>query len=210
MYNRLKSRKGGRALSHLWRGPQPLTIEPYSLWHCRRFLSLYQSDPAAGGESFCFSEQAADRRFSRLEGDRTRRVFAICLRGQTVGELQLRELDLGAGCATLSAAIAREELRGRGIGAAAVELLLERAFLGMGLRAVFADALEGNLRSLAMLRKVGFEEMSRHDGSVYLRLSRQDYLLRLRDGSKNPPPAGDGWERARDSVDASAEAAIKR
>lgn len=66
---------------------------------------------------------------------------------------------------------------GRGYATEASWFLCETAFRGLRMRRIASSALEGNLASLAVLRRLGFVEEGRERESVRLRGKRLDMLL---------------------------------
>ena len=88
--------------------------------------------------------------------DATRKDFLLCLvSGQVVGYTSLRSIDLLSGKAEWTFFLA-EEYSGLGVGRHLAAHTLNYGFVTLGLRAIFAKALQSNLNSQRFLRKLGF------------------------------------------------------
>lgn len=110
-----------------------------------------------------------------------------------VGNCGLTGIDLRRGKAELW--IYLGEARGKGAGQAALQLLLERAFSGLGLSRVHLRVVASNERALAFYERAGFSIEGRargdtiHDGvrldSILLSLLAEEYKSpdRSKDGS---------------------------
>lgn len=85
--------------------------------------------------------------------------------GEVVGYAEWQ--DLAAGEAELGIAIGDSGRWGQGIAAQAGRLMLAWAFTELGLERVWAEAHAPNVRSLALLRKLGFDELGPHGEAEY-------------------------------------------
>lgn len=114
--------------------------------------------------------------------------FAVERDGQVIGKAGLwRFPEIGY--------ILRRDAWGRGFAREALRAVLDRAFETHGLEAVDADVDPRNLRSLALLARLGFQEVGRAPrtvrvgeawcDSVYLRLPA--HAWRRRGGAVEPP-----------------------
>jgi RimJ/RimL family protein N-acetyltransferase len=99
---------------------------------------------------------AADRYLQTLMGDPGRRSFAILLDERHVGNVGLKELDLERGVAECFIEVGERELHGLGVGRRAMELLLEHAFLGLGLDEITLGVFEFNQPARALYERLGF------------------------------------------------------
>ena len=99
-------------------------------------------------------------------------IYAIRAGGRLVGSCQLHAIDLSAGSAQLQIRIGEPAERGRGIGTAAVRLLLARAFDGLGLSRVGLHVFETNERAIATYARCGFVETGRRNGTVEMEARR--------------------------------------
>lgn len=94
------------------------------------------------------------------------KYFAIDHEGQFVGVLQLAEIDHYEKRAGISIFIGPKELWGRGIGSAALRLLLDYAFTVQSLDRVYSEVYSFNTRSQRLMEHVGFQRegiLRQHD-----------------------------------------------
>jgi len=155
-----------------------IELLPYTEERCLEFFKKYIPDPAMTAESYTFDADKARRYHKKVSGDRARRLFAICHEEVCIGEVSLKEVDLGAGCGTLSIAICSEEYRNRGFGTEAETLILRYAFEKLRLATVFADAVKTNRRSQHLLQKLGFRFTHQSGAFLYYRLERDAFMAR--------------------------------
>lgn len=103
-----------------------------------------------------FTAQQAEQYLATLMRDPQRRSFAVCEGGRHVGNVGLRGVDPGAGTAECFIEIGEFDARRKGIGRAAMHLLLEFAFVREGLSRVTLGVFEFNLPAIQLYRKLGF------------------------------------------------------
>jgi RimJ/RimL family protein N-acetyltransferase len=103
----------------------------------------------AGVEEWLHKKQA----FSHQEIN-----LAICLNpgAKHVGNIYLRDIDWVARHAELHIFIGGVEHRGKGVGTAAVRLLIDYAFASLGLRRLYLFVLADNLPAVRVYEKCGF------------------------------------------------------
>ncbi|WP_316820086.1 GNAT family N-acetyltransferase [Pedobacter gandavensis] len=101
--------------------------------------------------------------------------FAICLNdsGQYIGNVQL--IDLNEGQAEFHMFIGERDFWGKGIGKAATQLILERAFSEMNLESVFLFAHEDNAAGLSIYHKLGFVPVGKHENQIKMLLTKQNF-----------------------------------
>jgi RimJ/RimL family protein N-acetyltransferase len=104
-------------------------------------------------------------------------TWAIEVEGSCVGHVRLREDPLGTRAALLSIGIFRPAARGRGVGTAAMRLVLRHAFETLGLHRVGLRVLAYNTRAIAAYRKCGFVEEGRLRSVLFLDDVWHDDLL---------------------------------
>ena len=91
--------------------------------------------------------------------DRRREDYAILAAGRHVGNCGLCDIDRARGKAQFWIYLGEE--RGRGVGRQALEHLLHRAFVELGLARVHLRVLADNPRAIAFYRALGFVEEGR-------------------------------------------------
>ena len=119
--------------------------------------------------------------------------FAIELSGQHVGNVILDELDVHLRSARLSIYVGEPDVRGAGVGTAAIELILNYAFETVGLNKVWLIVHANNQRALRTYQRVGFSlEGMLRDGFLfrgefvdanYMGMLRADYVRRVQSSS---------------------------
>jgi RimJ/RimL family protein N-acetyltransferase len=133
-----------------------ITLYPYTHERCHEFWKEYVSDPDMWEQSYTYDQDAISRYYQSKVMDESRRFFAICHNEKTVGEAQLKYIDLEKGCGTLGIHFSNNNYKNRGWGTEAVGLLVDYAFEQMGLHTVYADSVHRNKRSQHVLEKNGF------------------------------------------------------
>lgn len=101
---------------------------------------------------------AADRYLRTLVDDPSRRSFAVLLDGRHVGNVGLKELDLGRRDAECFIEIGEESARRAGVGTHAMRTLLRYAFGELDLLRVRLGVFEFNEPALRLYRRLGFSE----------------------------------------------------
>lgn len=94
------------------------------------------------------------------------KYFALDYESQFIGVLQLAEIDHFEKRAVISIFIGPKELWGRGIGSAALRLLLDYAFTVQGLERIYSEVYGFNTRSQRLMEHVGFQKegiLRQHD-----------------------------------------------
>ena len=96
---------------------------------------------------YVYNEAAVNRYFDAKGSDASRRLFAIMLGDQVIGELQLKQIDYDKKECTLSIHMQNDMVKGKGYGTQAEHLAIKIAFDELGMTAVNADAIMKNTRS---------------------------------------------------------------
>jgi len=108
------------------------------------------------------------RWFERLQADPSRQVFAVLEKGLHVGNTGFYHLDRTHRRAEFWILIGRPEARGRGLGGAALRLMLGHGFGALGLHKICLHVGEGNAPAIRLYEKFGFRRES---------LLREHYLI---------------------------------
>ncbi|HEV2128096.1 MAG TPA: GNAT family N-acetyltransferase [Thermomicrobiales bacterium] len=119
-------------------------------------------------------------------------AFAVCWHGDDtcIGTVRLGQIDWVNRTAETGSGLLSAEDRGRGIGTEAKHLLLEYAFVDLGLHALNAMVYEGNTRSAAALEKQGYRLAGRLTADVQRDGAFRDTLVF--------DLTREDWERARE------------
>jgi RimJ/RimL family protein N-acetyltransferase len=115
-------------------------------------------------------------RMSRMDGKDA--AFAIeLLNGEHVGFSGVHAINWRDRTATTGTFIGVLNHWGKGLGSDAARVRSEYAFEVLGLRYLMSAVLEGNERSLGMLKKVGYEECGRYPKRIWQRGRFVDDIL---------------------------------
>ena len=121
---------------------------------------------------YVYDEAAVDRYFDAKGQDTSRRLFAIMLGDQVIGELQLKQIDHDKQECTLSIHMQNDAVKGKGYGTQAERLAIKIAFDELGMAAVNADTVLKNTRSQHVLEKAGFRLAGEDETFQYYRIER--------------------------------------
>ena len=121
---------------------------------------------------YVYNEAAVNRYFDAKGSDASRRLFAIMLGDQVIGELQLKQIDHDKKECSLSIHMQNDMVKGKGYGTQAEHLAVKIAFDELGMTAVNADAIMKNTRSQHVLEKVGFHLVGEDGAFKYYRIER--------------------------------------
>lgn len=131
--------------------------------------------------------------FDTYREDPSKEVFAIEVSGRHVGNVSLLHIDRAHARARVSIFIGPEELRGQGIGSAAMRLVFDQAFGQMGLEKLSVEVLAANAQAIACYAKAGMQREGVLRGHVRLHGERRDMILMsilAPDRAISPPSAG--------------------
>ncbi len=123
-------------------------------------------------QPYVYDEAAVNRYFDAKGQDASRRLFAIMLGEQVIGELQLKQIDYDKKECTLSVHMQNDAVKGKGYGTQAERLAVRIAFDELEMTAVNADTVIKNTRSQHVLEKVGFRLVREDDTFKYYRIER--------------------------------------
>ena len=149
-----------------------VTIQPMTREMCHEFYKGFQNDPAIGHYyEYIYTPEIADRYFdSNSVPDR--KLFAIMVDGEIVGECKLKGIDTEKRQCSMGIHLRDDSVKERGYGTQAERLILQYAFEELGMIAVNADAALKNTRSQHVLEKVGFRFIREDDTFMYYRCER--------------------------------------
>ena len=115
-----------------------------------------------------------------LFGDPNRMSFSIDLDGRHVGNVMLYNYTAGREAAEIGISLGEADVRGRGLGPAAMVACLRYAWANLPFRRVFLHTFEWNERAWRSFERAGFSEVSRLErwGSVLIRMeARREWWL---------------------------------
>lgn len=137
-----------------------VTLVPMTREICHAFYREFHNDPAVFAPGQAFQEYVHDAarvdEYWREQDVPDRRVFAIMLGTDAIGEIKIKYINFEKRECSMGVHLLNDIVKGKGYGTRAEELALDYAFQQLNMRAVNADALLGNTRSQHVLEKVGF------------------------------------------------------
>lgn len=149
-----------------------VTICPMTREMCHEFYKDFQNDPAIGHYyEYVYTPEIADRYFDTNSAP-DRKMFAIMVEGQMVGECKLKNIDLEKRECSMGIHLQNDTVKEKGYGTQAERLILRYAFEELGMAAVNADAAQKNARSQRVLEKAGFRYVCEDDEFKYYRCER--------------------------------------
>lgn len=149
-----------------------VSLQPMTREMCHAFYKGFQNDPAIGHYyEYVYSAEIADRYFDNNDLP-DRKLFAIMVGDQIVGECKLKNIDPQKRECSMGIHLRDDSVKGKGYGTQAERLILKYAFEEMGMVAVNADAVLKNTRSQHVLEKVGFQFVREDETFRYYRCVR--------------------------------------
>ena len=150
-----------------------VSIQPMTREMCHEFYKNFQNDPAIGHYyEYVYTPEIADRYFD-TNSVADRKLFAIMVDGQIVGECKLKNIDLEKRECSMGIHLQNDAVKEKGYGTQAERLVLHYAFEELGMVAVNADAARKNTRSQHVLEKVGFRYTREDDTFKYYRCEKK-------------------------------------
>lgn len=152
-----------------------VTLCPMTREMCHEFYKGFQNDPAIGHYyEYIYTPEIADRYFD-TNAVPDRKMFAIFVDGQIVGECKLKYIDFDKLECSMGIHLRDDSVKEKGYGTQAERLILQYAFEKLEMVAVNADAALKNTRSQHVLEKVGFRYIREDDTFKYYRCERAQY-----------------------------------
>lgn len=146
-----------------------ISLCPMTREMCHDFYKGFQNDPAIGHYyEFVYTASWADSYFDKNNVP-DRRVFAILVNREIVGECKLKDIDFAKKECSMGIHLRDDSVKEKGYGTQAERLVLRYAFEELGMVAVNADAALKNTRSQHVLEKVGFRYVSEDETFKYYR-----------------------------------------
>ena len=153
-----------------------VSLIPMTRELCHEFYKGFQNDPAIGHYyEYIYTPEIADQYFDRNSVP-DRKLFAILVDGQIIGECKLKDIDPVKRECTLGIHLRDDSVKEKGYGTQAELLILRYAFEELGMTAVNAETVLKNERSQHVLEKVGFRYICEDDTFKYYRCERSRRL----------------------------------
>ena len=164
--NYLLSHPHYQELSVPWYTRGTLRLVRPQLEHARSSLEWVSDEEVVrltGGDFSGASLEGEKKRIQDILNNEDAYHWMIALNGQVVGNVSLHDIGttsqtLGCMSASLAYLIGERRLWGQGIATAAARAVLGWAFNAGGFQVIVARVVQQNERSLAVLKRLGFEE----------------------------------------------------
>ena len=111
------------------------------------------------------------KQYIKRQIDLNRKAFAIMVGDEMVGELIIKNIEVGK-CATMGIAMKNTSYKDRGFGTKAEQLAIEYVFNELDIPVLYADSIVSNTRSQHVLEKVGFKFIKEDGDFKYYRIDR--------------------------------------
>lgn len=150
---------------------EKIILLPYTIVRCHEFYKEYVADPAMTYETYTYDVEEVNKYFQNKVLDSSRLFFAISHNDKTIGEIQIKQIDLEKLCGTLSVHLVNDSFKEKGYGTEAQRLLIDYAINTLGLKTIYADAIHRNHRSKHVLEKLGFKHLYDDAALAYYKFS---------------------------------------
>ncbi|MCE5223681.1 GNAT family N-acetyltransferase [bacterium] len=145
------------------------------LWDDYEYDFINMTEPLYIGKS----RSSADDWFEELkkqQGNVQIRLGIFLPDNSIIGDIALQEIDWKNRSCSIGLSISKIENRSKGYGSEALRVLLEYAFLNIGLERIYAETLEQNKPAIKSLEKCNFVFEGKERKAVYLAGKRWDRL----------------------------------
>jgi RimJ/RimL family protein N-acetyltransferase len=143
---------------------------------CHEIYKKYVADPMMIAEIYQYSREKVDIYFNERTKDRNRKIFAITVDEEAIGEVQIKYIDYTMKKGSLGIHIVNDSFKGKGYGTEAEQLIIEYAFKNMVLNTLYANTVLRNTRSQHVMQKLGFKYVYEDESFKYYELKREDWL----------------------------------
>ena len=136
-----------------------ITLAPFTEPQYHLFFMDYVQDPLMSDIPFRYNrEQVANSyRYNYGGFQKGYAHYGIFLNGEPVGSFQLKRMDPEKGTCEFGIILQNNRYKGRGIGTEAVRIGMDIARHEFGMRTVYGDTRERNIRMRRVFEKLGFE-----------------------------------------------------
>ena len=119
---------------------------------------------------YIYDKEKVDR-YIRRQQDLNRKVLAIMVDDEIVGEIVIKNI-IAQQSATMGLALKNTKYKDRGFGTQAERLAIQYVFNELDIPVLFADSILSNTRSQHVLEKVGFQYINEDKDFKYYRIDR--------------------------------------
>ena len=148
----------------------PMTADMYHAYfkEYQNDLDLYIDKTAY--TPYIYDKEKVDR-YIRRQQDLNRKVLAIMVDDEIVGEIVIKNI-IAQQSATMGLALKNTKYKDRGFGTQAERLAIQYVFNELDIPVLFADSILSNTRSQHVLEKVGFQYINEDKDFKYYRIDR--------------------------------------
>ena len=148
----------------------PMTAKMY-----HQYFKEYQNDldlyiDKNAYTSYIYETEKVNR-YIQKQIDLKRKVFAIMLKDEIIGEIIIKNIEEQK-CATLGIAMKNTKYKDRGFGTKAEKLAIEYVFYELDIPVLYADSILSNTRSQHVLEKLGFRLIKEEGDFKYYCIER--------------------------------------
>ena len=148
----------------------PMTAKMY-----HQYFKEYQNDldlyiDKNAYTSYIYETEKVSR-YIQKQIDLKRKVFAIVLKDEIIGEIIIKNIEEQK-CATLGIAMKNTKYKDRGFGTKAEQLAIKYVFNELDIPILYADSILSNKRSQHVLEKVGFKLIKEEGDFKYYCIQR--------------------------------------
>lgn len=155
---------------------EKVILKPLTRQLCHEIYKKYVADPMMTDEIYEYSKEKVDNYFDERTKDPKRKIFAITVDEEAIGEVQIKYIDYTMKKGNLGIHIVNDSFKGKGYGTEAEQLIINYAFDQIGLNTLYADAVIRNTRSQHVLQKLGFRYVYEDEVFKYYELKKEDWL----------------------------------
>ncbi len=153
-----------------------VTLKPYTREDCHSFYKGYIADRQMTYEVFTYDQKKIDDYYSLKTSEKNRIIFSIYREDSIIGEIQLKYINTAKAHATFSIILKDDTVKGKGYGTEAEKLILKYAFEKLNLVKIYADTTTRNVRSIHILKKLGFEHIKDENEMCYFVLKSSNIM----------------------------------
>ena len=142
------------------------------------FFKNFAYDPLALGEEqasvYVYDQEIVDQIYDKHQ-KQGKQHFAIMHEGQVIGDIYLKHINFVSQTCEMGIHIVNDKYKGKGYGTQAEMILLAYAFNKLNMKAVYANTLINNERSMHVLKKAGFIEVYRNAQTVHFECRKSSW-----------------------------------
>jgi len=144
---------------------RPVEISDYEF--VRPLYSLEGVKQNFGGVPRPLSRSKFEEKVEKFEESSPEAYFIVEYESEPVGQIKLQDIDNFHRTANLTGLAVKPDVRGKGVGQSAIEMVAKYGLDELNLHKVRADIIEGNEEGREVLEKCGFEKEAILDKEIF-------------------------------------------